>query len=53
MRLGEEKYRSLGLEYPMRDVEFDREKFQDKVQKFAKYFNTRGIHCLVGTKEKD
>lgn len=52
MRLGEEKYQSLNLPYKMRDVELDRETFQSRVSSFAAYFNSRGIHCLVGTKEK-
>lgn len=53
MRLGEEKYCSLGMPYKMEDVEVDREAFQEKVKEIANYFNSRGIHCLVGTKEKE
>lgn len=52
MRLGEEKYESLGLEYKMADLAFDRHEFQQQVNSLAEYFNQRGIHCLVGTKEK-
>jgi pyruvate formate lyase activating enzyme len=52
MRLGEEKYTSLGLPYPMKDLEFDRVTFQQRVTEIAEYFKQRGIHCLVGTKEK-
>ena len=52
MRLGEEKYQSLGMPYKMKDVEVDRESFQKHVSGIAEYFNSRGIHCLVGTKEK-
>ncbi len=52
MRLGEEKYQSLGMEYNMSDVKVRRVSFQKKIAKFAEYFNSRGIHCLVGTKEK-
>lgn len=52
MRLGEEKYQSLGLPYKMKDLKFDRELFQKHVEELAKYFNSRGIHCLVGTREK-
>ena len=52
MRLGEEKYKSLGMPYPMEGIEVDREAFQEKIEKYAEYFNSRGIHCLVGTKEK-
>ena len=52
MRMGEEKCRSLDREYLMKDLEFDREEFQTKVENTADYFNSRGIHCVVGTKEK-
>ncbi len=52
MRLGEEKYSSLGMPYPMAGITVDREKFQQLVSSFAEYFNKRGIHCVVGTKEK-
>jgi pyruvate formate lyase activating enzyme len=52
MRLGEEKYHSLGMPYKMKDIEIDRELFQKHVNELAVYFNSRGIHCLVGTKEK-
>lgn len=52
MRLGEEKYESLGMPYKMKDVEVDRESFQKHISEIAEYFNSRGIHCLVGTKEK-
>lgn len=53
MRLGEEKYRSLGIPYPMEGVRIYRKTFQRQVDKFAEYFNSREIHCLVGTKEKE
>ncbi|RKF20891.1 glycyl-radical enzyme activating protein [Alginatibacterium sediminis] len=52
MRLGEEKYQSLGLPYKMQDLKFDRAAFQKKVEKIAVYFNQRGIHCMIGAKEK-
>ena len=52
MRMGEEKCISLGRAYAMKDLEFDREAFQKKVKDIAEYFNSRGIHCVVGTKEK-
>ncbi|MBM6899632.1 glycyl-radical enzyme activating protein, partial [Gemmiger formicilis] len=52
MRLGEEKYKSLGIPYPMEGVRLQRKAFQKKVEGIAAYFNGRGIHCLVGTKEK-
>lgn len=53
MRLGEEKYTSLGIPYKMSEFKMDRKSFQKKVEKIAEYFNDRGIHCLVGTKEKE
>lgn len=53
MRLGEEKYTSLNLDYPMGDIELDRESFTEKVKGFVDYFKSRGIHCLAGTKEQD
>lgn len=53
MRLGEEKYKSLGLPYEMADLHLRRQSFQKKVDEIAKYFNSRGIHCVVGTREKE
>ena len=31
----------------------DREEFQKQVEGIADYFNSRGIHCVVGTEEKE
>lgn len=53
MRLGEEKYASLGMPYEMKSVRFRRDHFQKKIQGFAEYLNSRGIHTLVGTREKE
>lgn len=53
MRLGEEKYESLGIPYKMSEVKVNRRSFQKKIAQIAEYFNNRGIHCLVGTKEKE
>lgn len=53
MRLGVEKYESLGIPYGMEGLRFNRPAFQKRVEKIAKYFQERGIHCLVGTKEKE
>lgn len=53
MRLGEEKYASLGMPYKMEAVKVNRKSFQKHVEEIAEYFNSRGIHCLVGTKEKE
>ncbi len=52
MRLGQEKYQSLGLPYKMKDLKFERNVFQKRVTQIAEYFNQRGIHCCVGTKEQ-
>lgn len=52
MRLGEEKYQSLGMPYKMENTKVNRRSFQKKIEGLADYFNKRGIHCLVGTKEK-
>lgn len=51
MRMGEEKYASLGIPYPMEEIEIDRDSFQKHVAQIAEYFNDRGINCTVGTKE--
>lgn len=53
MRLGEEKYQSLGMPYEMEDVKVNRKSFQKHVGELAEYFNSRGIHCMVGTREKE
>ena len=53
MRLGEEKYTSLGIPYRMEGVKINRKSFQKHINEIAEYFNSRGIHCLVGTKEKE
>lgn len=53
MRLGVEKYASLNMEYGMKDVKVNRKAFQKKVDDMAGYFSSRGIHCLVGTRERE
>ena len=53
MRLGVEKYQSLGMPYEMEDVKFNRRALQKHINELADYFNSRGIHCLVGTREKE
>ncbi|KAF1295987.1 glycyl-radical enzyme activating protein [Enterococcus sp. JM4C] len=52
MRLGEEKYQALGIPYGMEGLKFNRRSLQKKIRGFSEYFNQRGIHCLVGTKEE-
>lgn len=53
MRLGEEKYASLNMPYLMEKTRLNRKVFTRHVQELADYFNSREIHCLVGTKEKE
>ena len=53
MRLGIEKYESLGREYPMKDLRFNRQAFQKRVEKIRDYFEERGINCTVGTGAKN
>ena len=49
MRLGLEKYRSLGIPYGMEDLKFNRRTFQKRVREIRDYFNSRGIRCQIGT----
>ncbi|WP_010166704.1 (2S)-3-sulfopropanediol dehydratase activating enzyme [Candidatus Epulonipiscium viviparus] len=51
MHLGEEKYESLGM--PYKNIDVNRTAFQKVVAEIAEYMNSRGIHCVVGTKEKE
>lgn len=53
MRLGEEKYKSLDLAYPMEGLSFDRDAFTRKAKEFCSYFQGRGIACKVGTATKE
>ena len=53
MRLGIEKYESLGREYPMKDLRFNRPAFQKRVERIRDYFEERGINCTVGTGAKN
>lgn len=48
MHLGEEKYKSLNLEYPMDYLEYDKDEFSEKIKDFVDYFNNRGINCNYG-----
>ena len=53
MRLGEEKYKSLDIMYPMENMEYDKDKFLEKVKNLKKFFNEKGINCIVGTTSKE
>ena len=49
MRLGVEKYRSLGMDYGMEGLKFNRRSFQKRVREISGYFRERGIECRIGT----
>lgn len=49
MHLGEEKYKSLDIKYPMDYLKYDKDEFTEKINKFKDYFNSRGINCISGT----
>ena len=53
MRLGEEKYKSIDMPYEMAGIRFNRKAFQKRIEGFCEYFKKRGIHCVVGTREKE
>lgn len=53
MRLGEEKYQSLNLGYPMKELKYDKDAFTLQVKKFETYFSGRGIPCKIGTATKE
>lgn len=48
MRLGEEKYRSLGRPYPMAGMELDQESANARLKEITAYFRNRGICCVTG-----
>lgn len=52
MRLGVEKYQSLGMPYGMTGVKIDRKAFQKHVGEIAEYFASRGIRCQVGNNDE-
>ena len=53
MRLGEEKYSSLGLDYPMGEFLVDRDSFQNKVKTIRDFFVSQGIPCRIGTNDNE
>jgi pyruvate formate lyase activating enzyme len=56
MHLGEEKYKSLDMNYFMGCLSHDKDAFSKKVNFFVDYFNSRNINCSYGTgniKEKN
>lgn len=52
MRLGVEKYQSLGMPYGMSGVRINRKAFQKHVEEIAEYFGSRGIRCQVGSNDQ-
>ena len=48
MRLGEEKYRSLGRPYPMEGFAFDQDDANRRLGEIAGVFTDRGIRCVSG-----
>ncbi len=52
MRLGVEKYQSLGMPYGMSGVRVNRKAFQKHVEEIADYFAGRGIRCRVGNNDE-
>lgn len=48
-RLGEEKYRSLGMPYHMSDVDPDRGDFEDHIRALVRRMADRGINAVPGT----
>lgn len=52
MRLGVEKYQSLGMPYGMSGVRVNRKAFQKHVEEIAAYFGSRGIPCQVGSNDQ-
>lgn len=53
MWLGEEKYQSLGLPYPMRNRKIDKDRLAVKIKEFTEYFKKRGIPCIGGISTKE
>ncbi len=49
MRLGEEKYASIGRNYPMADRNVDQARLHEQIGKLSNYFKQRGIRCIAGT----
>lgn len=52
-RLGEEKYKSLSLEYPMADLEYPNvDDFEEKLENYAQLMKSFGIPAVVGSTSK-
>ncbi len=53
MPLGEEKYHSLGIPYPMSDLKYNKTAFESRIENIKKCFSDRGINCTIGTTTKE
>ncbi|MFV0466583.1 MAG: glycyl-radical enzyme activating protein [Lachnospiraceae bacterium] len=52
-RLGEEKYKSLNLDYPMSEQEYpDVDTFEQKIKNYVEYMKSRGIKAVFGSSSK-
>lgn len=51
-RLGEEKYKSLGIPYNMSEVNPEREEFEQQIKELVKRLSDRGIAAYAGTTHK-
>ncbi len=52
-RLGEEKYKSLGMDYKMSDVEYPKiDDFEEKINSFVELFKSKGIPAVNGSTNK-
>ncbi|MFB0919946.1 MAG: glycyl-radical enzyme activating protein [Oscillospiraceae bacterium] len=48
-RLGEEKYKSLGLPYNMGDIDIGREEFEEKIRLLVERMKEQGLPAVAGT----
>ena len=48
-RLGEEKYKSLGLPYNMGEIEIGREEFEEQIRKLVGRMQEQGLPAVAGT----
>lgn len=46
MRLGEEKYKSLDIDYSLKNLKYNKDEFTQKTKEFAKELNEKGINTI-------
>ncbi|WPK69269.1 4-hydroxyphenylacetate decarboxylase activating enzyme [Eubacterium callanderi] len=51
-RLGEEKYQSLGIDYPMKDMNPERGDFEVHIRELVEILSSKGIPAYAGTTNK-